>query len=90
MSLAEQITGRRLAFIPCGFDGVLDVLSLDAPGGVKRIASIKTEVGARTGAPGCKDGHDISADRQVRTPATTGGRPVAVRCTFRLVIVKPM
>lgn len=39
---------RRLTFIPCGRDGVLDVLSLD--GGVKLLSTVKTEAGARTGA----------------------------------------
>jgi DNA-binding beta-propeller fold protein YncE len=36
---------RRLAFIPCGKDGVLDVLSLEGTV-VKRVGRIKTAVGA--------------------------------------------
>ncbi|MDQ2892085.1 MAG: gluconolactonase [Pseudomonadota bacterium] len=83
-------TGRRLAFIPCGRDGVLDVLSLDAPGGVKRIASIKTEIGARTGALDARTGTIYLPTAKFGPPAKTGGRPVASPGTFHIVVVKPV
>lgn len=40
---------HRLAFIPCGKDGVLDIFSLEGPE-VRRIGRVETEIGARTGA----------------------------------------
>lgn len=81
--------GRRLAFIPCGRDGVLDILSLDAPGGVKRIASIKTEVGARTGALDPATGAIYLPTSKFGPAAKAGGRPVTVPGTFHILVVKP-
>ncbi len=81
---------RRLAFIPCGRDGVLDILSLDAPGGVKRIASLRTGLGARTGALDPATGTIYLPTAKFGPPAKPGGRPVAMPGTFHILVIKPV
>ncbi|SDA22302.1 YncE family protein [Sphingomonas sp. NFR15] len=80
---------RRLAFVPCGKDGVLDILSLDAPGGVVRVGRVTTEVGARTGALDPATGAIYLPTARFAAPATSGARPIAVPGTFHVLVVKP-
>jgi YVTN family beta-propeller protein len=82
-------SARRLAFIPCGRDGVLDVLALDAPGGVARVGRVTTEVGARTGAVDPATGAIYLPTARFTPPVTAGGRPVAVPGSFHILVVKP-
>lgn len=79
---------RRLAFIPCGKDGVLDVIALDAPGGAKIVATVKTEPGARTGALDPSDG-SLYLPTARFAPAAAGGRPTALPGTFHILAVSP-
>ncbi|WP_034158107.1 YncE family protein [Sphingomonas sp. ERG5] len=80
---------RRLAFIPCGKDGVLDILSLDAPGGVARVGRVTTEVGARTGALDPDTGAIYLPTARFTPPATPGARPGLVPGSFHILVVKP-
>ncbi|MDQ2764427.1 MAG: gluconolactonase, partial [Pseudomonadota bacterium] len=80
---------RRLAFIPCGRDGVLEVLSLDGPDGVKRIATITTEVGARTGALDEATGEIYLPTAKFGPPTKRGGRPTVLPGSFHIVVVTP-
>lgn len=80
---------RRLAFIPCGKDGVLEVIALDAPGGAKVIATVKTEAGARTGALDPSDGSLYLPAARFSPPATAGARPTALAGTFHVLAVSP-
>jgi YVTN family beta-propeller protein len=80
---------RRLAFIPCGKDGVLDVIALDAPGGAKLVATVKTEPGARTGALDPRDGSLYLPTARFSPPATAGGRPPAIPGSFHILAVGP-
>lgn len=80
---------RRLAFIPCGKDGVLDVIALDAPGGAKLVATVKTELGARTGALDPRDGNLYLPTARFSPPATAGGRPAAIPGSFHILAVGP-
>jgi hypothetical protein len=41
---------RKLAFIPCGRDGVLEVIAVNGPNDVAIVQTAITQVGARTGA----------------------------------------
>jgi len=79
---------RRLAFIPCGKDGVLDVIALDAPGGAKIVATVKTEPGARTGALDPSDG-SLYLPTARFAPPVAGGRPTALPGTFHILAVSP-
>ncbi|WP_349356952.1 YncE family protein [Sphingobium nicotianae] len=80
---------RGLAFIPCGADGVLDVLSLASPGNVTRLARITTEPGARTGALDPATGIIYLPTAKFGPPAQAGGRPAAVPGSFHVLVVKP-
>lgn len=80
---------RRLAFVPCGRDGVLEVLALDGAAGVRKVATVPTESGARTGALDPVDGAIYLPTAAFGPPATAGGRPVAKPGTFHVLVVRP-
>ena len=80
---------HRLAFIPCGRDGVLDILSLDAPPRAARSGRVKTEVGARTAALDPRTGALYLPTARFAAPATPGARPTLVPASFHILIVKP-
>lgn len=79
---------RRLAFIPCGKDGVLDILSLDGAA-VRKVGSVTTAVGARTGALDPTTGAIYLPTATLGAPSTPGGRPAPVPGTFRILVVRP-
>lgn len=79
---------RGLAFIPCGKDGVLDMLSLTGST-VTKTGTIKTEVGARTGALDRRTGALYLPTAKFGTPAAGGGRPAMVAGSFHILVVKP-
>jgi len=81
-------TKRRLAFVPCGKDGVLDILSIDGPV-VRRVGRIRTAVGARTGALDPGSGAIYLPTSSFDLPAKPGARPVAKPGTFKVLVVKP-
>lgn len=78
---------RGLAFIPCGKDGVLDILSLSGAT-VKHVGTVKTEVGARTGALDAKTGAIYLPTAKFGPPAAAGGRPQMVPGTFHVLVVR--
>lgn len=80
--------GRRLAFIPCGRDGVLEILSLDAPGGVGRVATVKTEIGARTGALDPVTGAIFLPTARFGPPVAGVKRAPALPGSFHIVVVR--
>ncbi|MEA1085006.1 YncE family protein [Sphingomonas sp. M6A6_1c] len=80
---------RRLAFVPCGKDGVLDILSLDGLH-VGQVGSVKTAIGARTGALDADAGAIYLPTASFDPPVTAGGRPVAKPGTFRVLVVRPV
>jgi YVTN family beta-propeller protein len=80
---------RGFAFIPCGRDGVLDILSLASPKEVTRVGSVTTERGARTGALDPATGAIYLPTAKFGEPAKAGGRPAAVPGSFHILVVKP-
>ncbi|WP_277978938.1 YncE family protein [Sphingomonas phyllosphaerae] len=80
---------RRLAFVPCGKDGVLDILSLDGPK-VRRTGRVKTAAGARTGALDPDTGAIYLPTASMSPSPTPNGRPVPQPGTFRVLVVKPL
>jgi DNA-binding beta-propeller fold protein YncE len=78
--------GRRLAFIPCGRDGVLEVISLADPKHIAVAQTVTTQPGARTGAVDPKTG-------VVYLPTATytlqGGIPTVTPGTFQVLVVSP-
>lgn len=80
---------RRVALIPCGRDGVMEVLALDGPGGVRKSASVRTEVGARTGAVDPVTGKVYLPTASFTPPASAGGRTSPVPGTFHILVLSP-
>ncbi len=80
---------RGLAFIPCGEDGVLDILSFRGRGGVTRVGRVTTELGARTGALDPSTGAIYLPTAKFAPPATVGGRSTIVPGSFHILVIKP-
>lgn len=80
---------RRLAFIPCGRDGVLDILSLDGPGGVRHVGTVTTEIGARTGALDPATGTIYLPTARFGASTATAKRPPVMPGTFHVLVVRP-
>lgn len=79
---------RGLAFIPCGKDGVLDILSIASAGKVERVGRVVTEAGARTGALDPATGA-IYLPTAKFAPAGAGGRPAPLPGSFHILVVRP-
>jgi YVTN family beta-propeller protein len=77
---------RKLAFIPCALEGVLEVIDVRSPTDVAIVQSVKTGQGARLGAVDPKTG-------VIYLPAAqyimTTGRPTTVPGTFQILVVAP-
>lgn len=80
---------RQLAFIPCGRDGVLDILSFATPGAVTRVGRMTTEIGTRTGAIDPVSGAIYLPSARFTAPATPGGRGTAVPGSAHILVVRP-
>jgi DNA-binding beta-propeller fold protein YncE len=77
---------RKLAFIPCGWDGVMNVVAVRGPGDVAIVGTIKTQPGARTGAVDPRSGRlYLPTARYSLTP--TGPKPAPG--TFEILVVSP-
>lgn len=79
---------RQVALIPCGRDGVLDVLSLDGST-VRHIAKVPTEVGARTGALDPATGIVYLPTARFAPASKPGARPQAIPGSFHILVLRP-
>lgn len=77
---------RHLAFIPCGADGVLEMLSLTGPT-IARIGRVTTEVGARTGALDPATGAIYLPTARFGPPTAGSKRPPVLPGTFHILKV---
>lgn len=77
---------RQLALIPCGRSGTLEVFSIAGPK-VRKLASVKTEVGARTGALDESTG-TVYLPTAKLIPGKPGHWPKMVPGTFHFVVMK--
>lgn len=79
---------RKLAFIPAGRSGELDIFT-DGPDGVRPAGSIPTQMGARTGALDEATGrvYLVAATYEAATPA--GGRPKMTPGSVVVLVVAP-
>ena len=78
---------RKLAFIPCGRDGVLEVIAVRGPKDVSVIQTVPTQVGARTGALDPATGAIYLPTAQYERPPN--GLPSIVPGTFEVLVVTP-
>lgn len=78
---------RNRAYIPSGGDGTLAVI--DTRGKQPRkIATVATEVGARTGAVDPSTGSIYLPAAKFGAPATAGGRPTIIPGSVELLVVR--
>lgn len=78
---------RHLAFIPCGEDGVLDILSL-AGATVSHVGAVKTEISARTGALDPRTRALYLPSATFGAAPAAGGHPALVPGTFHILVVR--
>jgi len=78
---------RHLAFIPCGRDGVLEVIAVRGPHDVAVVQTAPTELGARTGAVDPATGAIYLPTAKYERAAN--GLPSIVPGTFEVVVVTP-
>jgi YVTN family beta-propeller protein len=79
---------RKLAFIPAGRAGELDIFTDDAKG-VHAAGKIATQVGARTGTLDEKTGRIYLPAADYLPPAAAGGRPQMKPGSVVAVVVEP-
>ena len=82
---------RQLAFIPCGRDGVLEVISVADPAKVALVQHAQTQTLARTGALDPQSGRIYLMTATIDTAAGPGpaGRPVPKSGSFEMLVVAP-
>ena len=77
---------RRVALIPCGRDGVREVISLAS---MTRVATVRTEPGARTGALDPSTGAAYLPTARFGPLAPGARRPPVLPGSFHVVVVRP-
>jgi WD40 repeat protein len=82
---------RKLAFIPCGVDGVLEVISVADPDHVSVVQSVHTRVGSRTGTVDPQTGrvYLIAFQYDTMRAGPVGPRPVPLKDTYEVLVVGP-
>jgi DNA-binding beta-propeller fold protein YncE len=82
---------RQLAFIPCGADGVLEIISVADPAHVTLVQHLATHVLARTGAIDPQTGrvYLMAAEPDASKPRGGGGRPAPKEGSFEMLVVGP-
>jgi hypothetical protein len=82
---------RQLAFIPCGRDGVLEVISTADPAKVALVQHVQTQTTARTGALDPASGRIYLMTSLIDTAAGLGpaGRPIPKSGSFEMLVVAP-
>ena len=78
---------RKLAFIPCGGDGVLNVVAVREPSDVAVVQTVSTQRGTRTGAVDLQTGRIYLPTAQFTSQAS--GKPIAVPGTFEILVLAP-
>jgi DNA-binding beta-propeller fold protein YncE len=82
---------REIAFIPCGQDGVLEIISVADANHVELVQHLPTQISARTGAVDLQSGRIYLMAAQP-DPAKTrpgGRRPAPKDGTFEVLVVAP-
>ena len=80
---------RRQFLVPCGRSGTLAVFSVGSDRKVKALASVATEIGARTAALDAGSGRIYLPTARFE-PAPAGGRPTTVAGSVHLVVLEPV
>lgn len=78
---------RHLAMVPTALDGKLTVISLAGPNNNQEIASIPTQIGARTGAVDPSTGRVYLPTAEYVLPVPAGQRPTTKPGTFHILVL---
>jgi DNA-binding beta-propeller fold protein YncE len=82
---------RQIAFIPCGRDGVLEIISLADPSHVAPLQHLPTQILARTGALEPQSGrlYLMAAQPDPTKPPGGGGRTAPKDGSFEVLVIGP-
>jgi DNA-binding beta-propeller fold protein YncE len=83
---------RRVALIPCGGDGVLEVISVADPAHVTKLQTVMTQAGSRTGTLDPQTGriYLMASQPDPEGKPGPGGRGIArVPGTYEVLVVAP-
>jgi hypothetical protein len=80
---------RKLAFIPCSDEGVLDVISLANPAHIAIVQQIATSKGTRTGAVDPKDGKIYLVAAQVKPKSGDEEHAGRIPGTYEVLVLNP-
>ena len=80
---------RKLAFIPCGRDGVLEVISLADPAHIAVVQHVATQVGTRTGTLDPATGKLYLMAFKNDPKPVPGGRAARLPGSFEVLVVGP-
>ena len=79
---------HQVAFVPCGADGVLEVISVANPAKVAKTQTLKTQILARTGAVDSQGRlYLLTAQPDPTKPPGGGGRPTPKDGTFEMLVI---
>jgi DNA-binding beta-propeller fold protein YncE len=78
---------RHRAYIPSGGDGTLAVIDTSGPL-PRKIGTVQTEVGARTGAVDPSTGAVYLMGAKFGVPPPAGGRPALVPGSVELLVIR--
>jgi YVTN family beta-propeller protein len=80
---------RELAFIPCGRDGVMEVVAVRSPDDVAVIQTVSTQIGAPRGAVDPGTGRLYLPAARYDPPTAPGGRPSPRPGSYEILVVSP-
>jgi DNA-binding beta-propeller fold protein YncE len=83
---------RRVALIPCGGDGVLEVISVADPAHIMKLQTVMTQAGSRTGTLDAQTGrvYLMASKPDPEGKPGPGGRGIArVPGTYEVMVVAP-
>jgi len=82
---------RKVAFIPCGRDGVLEVISLADPAHIALVQHVQTSVGSRTGTvdPGTGKVYVIASKPDTAAAVPPGGRVPRLAGSWEVLVIAP-
>ena len=83
---------RKLAFIPCGRDGILEVISLADPEHISVIQHVPTQLGSRTGTIDTRTGRIYlmaSLPDPAATPPPSGRGVPRLAGSYEVLVVGP-
>jgi DNA-binding beta-propeller fold protein YncE len=79
---------RQLVFIPCGRDGVMQVVSVQDPAKIAIVQTVSVQTSARAAAVDPQTGK-VYLPAVGLTPSATGGKPTPKPGTFEILAVSP-